>query len=460
MCLVLLLLAVPPANGPAQQPQPKPDPLDQAADDRLKEATQNLQVFFDARKSNVRWGRMTKRRVTVGGRSSGRATLRFEFIWAKGSSAAYWKEAVAEFELSGQDWRLAQVIWRTPIQGPIDPTAKTLVQELDLLKVISAEKGVGYWLKEGRTHAKAGKWEAAITHLSKALDLEPLAVRAWNERGIAYLRTGQADRALADFSKAIELRPNDHVLWTNRANAHGKMGQWDKAVADSSKAIELKKDFASAWLLCGSAHASLGRWEKASEDFAKAATFPSTSRAALSYGALVRLQLKDARGYRQACTRLFDKWAESNDPKEAARVAWTCSASPDSGVKFERIIEVLEKSNASDYVSLRALGGALYRSGKSREAINALSKAVESRKQPSPSAWLYLAMAHHQLGQKDASQKWLKQARSRVSALIKEGSERKQEDRLSGKRAPWHEQLTLELLLREAEELVKNPAKN
>lgn len=39
----------------------------------------------------------------------------------------------------------------------------------------------------------------------------------------------------------------------------------------------------------------------------------------------------------------WDKWAEGKDPKEAARIAWTCSASPDSGVKLEGVIEVLEK---------------------------------------------------------------------------------------------------------------------
>jgi tetratricopeptide (TPR) repeat protein len=456
ICLLLLLLAVLPAHGLAQQPKPEPDPLDKAADDRLQEATQNLQAFFDARKSTVRWGTQSKRRVTVLGRASGKATLRFEFVWAEGASGAYWKEVVAEFELSGQDWQLAEVICRTPIRGPIDRTAKTLVQEIDLLKVLAEEKGLGYWLKEGRAKAKAGKWDEAITDLTKAIELEPLAAMPWNERGIAHLRKGQADRALADFSKAIELRPNDHVLWTNRADAHGKMGQWDKTIADAVKAIELKGDFEIAWLLRGSAHASLGQWEKALEDFAKAATFPKASKVASSHGALVHLQLKDPKSYRQACARLLDEWAQGEDPKEAALVAWTCSASPESAVKLGRIIEVLEKSNPSDYVSLRALGAALYRSGKSQEAIKTFTKVIESRKQPSPSAWIYLAMTHHQLGQEDDARQWLEKAKNWVATARKQAPEVKQQDKLSWHNLPWNERLTLELSLREAEDLLNS----
>jgi tetratricopeptide (TPR) repeat protein len=386
--------------------------------------------------------------------------VRFKYWWGRGKDG--FREVEAQFELSGgEHWRLVNAV-ASRENGPADD----LVKDADLLKVLMADKGMSYWLKEGRAQAKAEKWDEAIDNLTKAIHEEPLYAVPWNERGIAYLRKGQANLRVADFSKAIEdfsrsieLRPKDHVIWTNRGDAYGIMGQWDKTIADSSKAIELKGDFESAWLLRGSAHASLGQWEKASQDFTKAATFPKTAPVASAHGALVQMQLKDPKGYREACARLLDKWAEGKDSKEAARVAWTCSVAPESGAKLGPIIEVLEKSDGKDYVSLRALGAAQYRSGKAQEAIKTFLKALDSRKQPSPSAWIFLAMAHHQLGQKDDARQWLEKAQKWVAAASKEDREAKQPDKLSLKSLPWNERLTLELTLREAEELLRNSDK-
>ncbi len=160
------------------------------------------------------------------------------------------------------------------------------------------------------------------------------------------------------------------------------MGQWDKTIADASKAIELKGDYEIAWLLRGGAHAALGQWEEASNDFTRTAKFPKTALTASAYGALVHLQIKDRAGYQQACASLLDKWAERRDPKEAPVVAWTCMHGPDSGTNLGPIIEALKKSDGKDYVSLRALGAAQYRSGEAQEAVTTFLKALDSRKQP------------------------------------------------------------------------------
>jgi tetratricopeptide (TPR) repeat protein len=452
--LFLLLLALPLMNVMAQQPKPDQDPVDKAGEDRLKQATQDLQMFFDARKSTVRWGTQNRRRVTVGETSRGIATMRFEYVWAESPTGPYWKDVVVEFELSGQDWALANVICRTPVRGPIDRNAKALVQELDLLKVLSEAKGFSYWLNEGRNSNKAGKWDEAVTNLTNAIELEPLGTMAWNERGIAHLRKGRGDRAVADFSKAIELQPTNHILWTNRADAHGKMGEWDRTVADSSKAIELKGDYEIAHLLRGSAHASLGRWEKAADDFARAATFPSTALRATAFTALVQLPRKDARGYREACGRLLDLWKTKEEAKDASEVAWVCSAGSEGGVSLARVIEVLEKNAPTDYTSLRALGAALYRSGKSQQAVEALTRAIDSRKQPAPAAGLLLAMASHQLGKKEEAHAWLDKARAQAEEMRKQAREVAPADGVTLRTPPWNEMLILDLLLREAEQVV------
>jgi tetratricopeptide (TPR) repeat protein len=463
--LILLFLAGLSVPALAQQPDAEKtkklhEELNKAAEERLNQARKNLQAYFEARKVTVRWGNVSRQtRITGNGVAFGRATLRFDFLWAKSADKVYFKSAAAEFELVGQSWRLQEVIWRTQVPDRLDASMPSPAQEIDILKVLFAEKGLSYWVQEGRARAKAGEWDKAVAALTKAIDLEPLAVFPWNERGIANLRSGQARQAAADFSKAIELAPTNPVLWNNRANAHGNMGAWQAAIADDSKAIELKGDLEFAWFHRGSAYASAGQWEKAADDFAKAATFAKTAQGALAYGALVQLQLKNPKGYRQACVRLVDTWAKGEDAKEAVLVAWTCSAAPDSGAEMARLIAVLEKSNPKDYTSLRALGSTLYRCGKWQQATEALTKAIASRKQPSPAAWIFLAMAHHQMGKIAEARDWLDKAGKRVAELRKEAPNVNSQDGLALKTPPWNEILTLELSLREAEQLLKNTGK-
>src|SRR5262249_22647965 len=150
-----------------------------------------------------------------------------------------------------------------------------------------------------------------------------------------------------------------------------------------------------------------GQWGKAAEDFTKGATFPKASLTALRCSAFVALQLKDSKAYRETCARLLEKWQEGADPKQAVLVAWTCSAQPDSGVNLAALIEKLTTLEEKDYACRRALGAALFRSGKTKPAIDVLLNASEARKIPSPGAWLFLAMACHDAGQKDDARRWL-----------------------------------------------------
>jgi len=320
-----------------------------------------------------------------------------------------------------------------------------------------------YWSNRGDTFGQLGRWDEAIAALTKALDLDPKAEVALNLRGVAYSRKGQWDKAKADFTAAIELNPNIPIYWSNRGDIFTRLGQWDNAISDLSKSIGLNPGFATAWILRGSAHASVGQWEKASEDLAKAGSLPNALPAAWSNLALVRLQLEDPKGYRQACARLVEKWMDRQNPQLAVLIAWTGSVAPDSGVDLGRLVQVLEKNEKNalkpDYPYLRALGSALYRSGKSAEAIKKLQEAVNIRKQPTPSVWIFLAMAHHQLGQKDDAQKWLEKTAVWLEEMQSKNSEAEAKAGVSWKNLPWTERLALEKTFREAKELLKNPGK-
>jgi hypothetical protein len=57
-------------------------------------------------------------------------------------------------------------------------------------------------------------------------------------------------------------------------------------------------------------------------------------------------------------------------------------------------------------------GAALFRAGRSQAAIHALENAIAaSGDRPIPLHWLFLAMAHDQLGRKEDARRWLDKAR-------------------------------------------------
>jgi len=68
-------------------------------------------------------------------------------------------------------------------------------------------------------------------------------------------------------------------------------------------------------------------------------------------------------------------------------------------------------------------------------------------------------MAHHQMGKTAEARDWLDKAGKRVAELRKEAPNVNSQDGLALKTPPWNEILTLELSLREAEQLLKNTGK-
>jgi uncharacterized protein HemY len=100
----------------------------------------------------------------------------------------------------------------------------------------------------------------------------------------------------------------------------------------------------------------------------------------------------------------------------------------------------------------RALGAILYRAGDYDAAINALAEAIRQRgDKGSWQDWLFLAMAHHQLGHSDDAKKWLEKA----DKLMKEDAATKAKRAEEIGPSFWYHQLELELLHAEAESIIK-----
>jgi WD40 repeat protein/tetratricopeptide (TPR) repeat protein len=265
------------------------------------------------------------------------------------------------------------------------------------------------------------------------------------------------NEAVVHFSRAIELKPDDAFCWHSRGFAHSQLGQWDKALADYGRAAELKPTDAGYCCSLGFAWAQLGQWEKAAAAFEHARTLQPGSSIVWYYLALLELQRGDRAGYRKACAGMLERFDHSAPVYDAFWTAWTCVLAPDAVADWTKPLKVAEKVHADDrkyFGDIIQLGAALYRAGRFKEAAQRLTEADAAFKQtPSKQStivysWLFQAMTQHQLGHTAEAARWLEKA---VRAIDDEPPPETAQDPAAN---AWNRRLTLQLLRREAEQLL------
>jgi tetratricopeptide (TPR) repeat protein len=132
----------------------------------------------------------------------------------------------------------------------------------------------------------------------------------------------------------------------------------------------------------------------------------------------------------------------------------------------EKASRFSESSLHNRWAKRMVLGAALYRAGEFSAAIESLDDSLRlGPKNSTPWEWLFLAMAHHQLGDSRKSGEYLTMAVDWMKDSSMKTDERDQTlpptyllERLEKKRLQWYEELELEVLRREAEDLLKTSA--
>jgi len=66
------------------------------------------------------------------------------------------------------------------------------------------------------------------------------------------------DQAVTHFTKAIELQPENHILYSNRSAAYASKRDYEHAVEDAKKTTEIKPDWAKGWGRLGAAKHGMG----------------------------------------------------------------------------------------------------------------------------------------------------------------------------------------------------------
>jgi serine/threonine protein kinase/Tfp pilus assembly protein PilF len=300
-----------------------------------------------------------------------------------------------------------------------------------------AYSGLGVALYDQR------KLPEAIAAHRKAIDLDPKLAMAHYNLGNALRDHNKLPEAIAAFRKEIELNPKYAEAHCNLGHALLRQGEMEQALAALRRGDELGRRQAGwtypseTWVRNAErlalARAGSDQWEAA---FDRADRLGWHDPGLLAKEALCLLAAGKLVEYRKVCGRLVTGARGNSLPW--VNELWVCTITPDAVSDVAPIVQVTEAALARlpGNADLRSiLGRALYRAGRFKEAVPCL-----------PPDWsgnfLYLAMAHHRLGNRAVAQKWLSKAAAEI-------------DNPNWKRSHWWgAQVFVPIVRREAEKLI------
>jgi len=169
-------------------------------------------------------------------------------------------------------------------------------------RTVAIDPKVAGLVKQAGSELKLDQYDAAIRHLSAALQMKPetttaAAIHSWRadayiqkgdlsnamsdasesirlnpryyggylERGIVYRRTGDPAKAVADYDAVIGLNPNFARAYYDRAIAYGLKGNHKQAIRDNTAAIRLNPNDPDFYIIAASiiklSAASIKRWQ-------------------------------------------------------------------------------------------------------------------------------------------------------------------------------------------------------
>jgi tetratricopeptide (TPR) repeat protein len=251
---------------------------------------------------------------------------------------------------------------------------------------------------------------------------QPRAAEEFYRRDVAIF-----EKLAAEFPREPPYREwlaNAHREWAFCLRDNGRTQEakeiFDLAIASLSKAVELRsKDFWAVWYPLALLHLSTGR----------------------------------TKDYRTLCETLLERFGQANDPD--LWVGRICGLAPDAVADLARPVQIAEKNLAPhphDAELAGVLGETLYRKGDLDAAVQRLEASIRAASGfDGHRRKLFLAMAYHRLGPTAKAQQLHREA---VLWIEKNCQEKLADGAELQEPLPWQLRLDVQLLRREAEELM------
>jgi stress-induced-phosphoprotein 1 len=86
------------------------------------------------------------------------------------------------------------------------------------------------------------------------------------------------EEAIQHFTRAINLNPNDHVFYSNRSACYASLEDYDKALEDADKCVSLKPDWSKGYTRKGLAEFYLEKYDEAEKTYQKGLELDPTNQ--------------------------------------------------------------------------------------------------------------------------------------------------------------------------------------
>jgi tetratricopeptide (TPR) repeat protein/tRNA A-37 threonylcarbamoyl transferase component Bud32 len=286
----------------------------------------------------------------------------------------------------------------------------------------------------GLMHRDNSEYKAAVADLSHAIELAKsdegsaklLGKKSarndfwlydlYHARGISLAETGDYRRAIADYGECLRLQPRQAPVHYLRAKVRWRLGEIDQAVADLSSAIAINPSDMSYWLERSHLHAFRGSWREAAADLGRLLELQPNYVMQWRRRAALLMRAGDDAGYRQLCHKLLERFAKTSQEAIASEVVLTCALGPvarEDAASLTGLALRLTRTTPRSSTSQLARGAAHLRLAQGQQAVAALTEAQRLLPDGSPEkrlAYLYLAMAHEQMGEAGQASTWREKA--------------------------------------------------
>jgi tetratricopeptide (TPR) repeat protein len=337
--------------------------------------------------------------------------LRLGICWCDGKRE--YAKAISEFKEAIRldsrhamaHYNLGKALWH---KGLIDEASRACTEAVRLKPDFAlAHNALGVALKA------QGKWDKAVAEFEEAIRRDPkYADPHINLGGIWCDVRRDYDRAIAEFDEAIRLKPDEPTAHFNRGIALRSKGVLDMALAEFKETIRLKQDYPQAHHELGLVLLHKGQLGEAIIAFTEAIRqAPDFAPAYFNLACALRNKgrLEEATVQFAQAIRVKPDYADAYN-----ELAWLLATCPDLALRDpKRALALATKATLlkpKEGTYWNTLGVAHYRAGDWKASLAALQKSMRLSEGGDANDWLFLAMAHWQLGEKGHARQWYDRA--------------------------------------------------
>ena len=148
-------------------------------------------------------------------------------------------------------------------------------------------------LLQGVLHSRKSEFDAALTNLNAAIELDPKLVETYRERSRVLIELKEYVRAVNDLTLASKIDPADGELFSLRGEAQYQRGMLDAAANDFSQALETMNDDPRVLYDRGLVYLRQEDFKRAFDDMERVCNLRPDSARALSMRGVARFFMGD-----------------------------------------------------------------------------------------------------------------------------------------------------------------------